>query len=312
VENILTAINKRAKKISQHIKDQGISCTSMVVTVFGDVVSQHGSWVWLSSLISTLAPFGFNERQVRTSVYRLVQSDWLQVNKVGRCSYYCFTETAMRHYEKAARRIYAGEQLAWDNTWTLVLPVSVMDDKKEEFVKSLVWQGFNSLSSGLYAHPSSERSSLNEAIHELDIVNDVVVFNATTADLNSQGVIKELTKSRWKLDELATNYHEFLNFYRPLCQKIFMKLPDPQECFMLRVSMIHDFRRILLRDPDFPSAVLPQGWVGYEVHDLVQRSYKILAQPSLSYVQQNLSNAQGTLPAANAMFFKRFDGLSPH
>ena len=305
----MTSISKQTDHISLHIKQQGVSCTSMVITVFGDVISQHGNWVWLSSLITALEPFGFNERQVRTAVYRLVQSDWLQVNKVGRCSYYCLTESATGHYEKASRRIYASDQGEWDHTWTLVLLVSIPDDKKEEFRKSLIWLGFNALSSGLFAHPSSQRSSLDEVIHELNILKDVVVFKATTDDLYSQGVLKGLTKSLWKFTELEDYYTDFLAFYRPWCQKIFSNLPESRDCFMLRLAMVHDFRRILLRDPDFPNAMLPQGWVGYEALDLVQRSYKILAKPSLSYIQHNLKNAQGTLPDANPNFYNRFGGL---
>jgi len=300
---------KRIKKVQQHIKDSTISCTSMVVTVFGDVVSQHGSWVSLASLIQVFEPFGFNERQIRTSVYRLVQNDWLQVNKVGRYSYYCFTDFATGHYEKAARRIYVAQQPEWDNNWTLVLAVSVPDLKLEDFRKSLIWQGFNTLTSGLYAHPSSERSSLDELIHELGIVNDLVIFSASTTDLNSQGVFKDLIKNRWKLSELETYYKDFLHFYRPICQKMFATLPDPAECLLLRQTIIHDYRRILLRDPDFPAAMLPPGWVGHEAQDLVKRAYKVLAEPSIDYISQKMQNAQGSMPEPDRRFFTRFGGL---
>ena len=219
----MTNTSKLSLTVKQHIKQNRISCTSMVVTIFGDIVSQHGSWLWLSSLIKTLEPFGFNDRQVRTSVYRLVQSNWLQGNKVGRCSYYCFTDFAMAHYEKAARRIYASDQADGNKNWILVLPISVPDDKKEEFRKSLLWQGFNTLVSGLYAHPSCDTSSLNEAIHELGLAGNVIILNGSVADLNSQSVIKTLIKDRWQLSELETSYRDFLNFYRPLCQQILNK-----------------------------------------------------------------------------------------
>ena len=297
--------------VKQHIKDSKISCTSMVVTIFGDIVSQHGSWVWLSSLIIALEPLGFNERQVRTSVYRLVQSNWLQANKVGRCSYYCFTDFAMAFYEKAARRIYAAEQLDWNQNWILVIPISVPENKKEEFVKSLLWQGFNTLVPGLYAHPSCDTSSLDEAIHELGLTGNVIILNASIGDLNSQSVIKALIKDRWKLSELEISYREFLNFYRPLCQQFLNKYDKSEplnntECFLLRVILIHDYRRILLRDPDFPQAMLTQGWVGYEAHDLVKRMYKILRTSSTAYIEENMNNAQGKLPEASNKFHQRF------
>ena len=307
----MTKTSKLNLTIKQHIKKSSISCTSMVVTIFGDTVSQHGSWLWLSSLIKTLEPLGFNDRQVRTSVYRLVQSNWLQVNKVGRCSYYCFTDLAMAHYEKAARRIYAADQADWNENWILVLPISVPEDKKEEFRKSLLWQGFNTLVSGLYAHPSCDASSLDEAIHELGLAGNVIILNGSIADLNSQSVIKSLIKDRWKLSALETSYRDFLNFYRPLCQQL-LNTQDKSEqlsttdCFLLRAILIHDYRRILLRDPDFPQAMLTQGWVGYEAHDLVKRMYKTLVEPSTTYIGENMNNAQGKLPEASNKFFQRF------
>ena len=307
----MTKTSKLNLTIKQHIKKSSISCTSMVVTIFGDTVSQHGSWLWLSSLIKTLEPLGFNDRQVRTSVYRLVQSNWLQVNKVGRCSYYCFTDFAMAHYEKAARRIYAADQADWNENWILVLPISVPEDKKEEFRKSLLWQGFNTLVSGLYAHPSCDASSLDEAIHELGLAGNVIILNGSIADLNSQSVIKSLIKDRWKLSALETSYRDFLNFYRPLCLQLLNKQDKSEQlsttdCFLLRAILIHDYRRILLRDPDFPQAMLTQGWVGYEAHDLVKRMYKTLVEPSTTYIEENMNNAQGKLPEASNKFFQRF------
>ncbi|MEQ8661633.1 MAG: phenylacetic acid degradation operon negative regulatory protein PaaX, partial [Gammaproteobacteria bacterium] len=40
---------------------------SLVVTLFGDVVSQHGGSVWLGALVAALARFGLNAGQVRTA-----------------------------------------------------------------------------------------------------------------------------------------------------------------------------------------------------------------------------------------------------
>src|SRR2546430_14746033 len=50
---------------------------SLVVTVWGDSLAPHGGAVWLAGLIRLLAPFGINERLVRTSVHRLPQGGQL-------------------------------------------------------------------------------------------------------------------------------------------------------------------------------------------------------------------------------------------
>lgn len=302
--------NNLQLSLEQHIKATNVSCRSMTVTLFGDCVSQHGGWIWLGSLIEALAPFGFNERSVRTAVYRLVQSEWLEVKKIGRKSYYCFTETAKSHYGRAARRIYVSEPPDWNGRWLLVLPVSIPEEKKEEFRKSLLWQGFNTLTNGVYAHPSSDRRSLDETLIEQKLNKDVAIFSATTDDLYSQAVIKGLVNEKWDTVELQLFYQNFLDFYRVLKDKIDLETLTAKQGFMLRTVLLHDYRRIQLRDPDLPTEILPNGWVGYEAQDLLKRMYKTLMYPSLEYVENQLFNAHGTLPSASTKFFSRFGGLT--
>jgi phenylacetic acid degradation operon negative regulatory protein len=102
-------------------KEQLLSGTSVIITVFGDCVSQHGGSIWLGSLIRALAPLGINERLVRTSVFRLVNDGWLSARKIARRSYYSFTDSGKSQFERVARRIYQAEQQEWDNCWTLLV-----------------------------------------------------------------------------------------------------------------------------------------------------------------------------------------------
>lgn len=302
--------SKKAEKLAaKRISDSSISCSTMVVTFFGDLVSQHGGWIWLGSLINALAPMGYNERLVRTAVYRLMQSDWLQVKRIGRKSYYCFTDTARGHYEKAARRIYTGEQPDWDGSWILVAPALLSDDRKEEFRKSLLWQGFNTLVSGMYAHPSSDTTSLDETIYEQRLLGEVVVLTAKTTDVQSQEAIKKLVKNRWNFDELESFYTKFIKFYRPLSQPKFIAGLTDQSKLIIRLLLIHEYRRILLRDPDFPDSMLPQGWAGRDAQLLVKKIYTELSSDTASYICETLENAQGQISEPSSGFFKRFGGL---
>ena len=164
---MLKTSNDLGSFINQRAEIANISCKSFIVTVFGDVISQHGSWVWLGSLIDSLKPLGFSERLIRTSVFRLVKDDWLQVKKIGRKSYYAFTESANNHYTKAARRIYAGSSQHSDGRWLIVIPSSVSENKLLLLKRQLRWLGFSSLSSGAYAHPSIDQASLEETIKNL-------------------------------------------------------------------------------------------------------------------------------------------------
>ncbi len=298
-----------SEAIAERVSGQGISCTSMVITLFGDTVAVHGGWIWLGSLINALEPMGFSERLVRTAVFRLVQQGWLQVNKVGRRSYYCLTDSAKAEHDKANRRIYAAGHPRWDGTWTLVMPLGVSDELREPLRKSLLWQGYNTLLPGLLAHPSSDRRSLNETLQEFNITGDVLVFSATTDEPASLQLVKKLVQERWRLEELGVLYREFLDFYRPFVGARQSGDSAEQQAFLLRTVMVHDYRRILLRDPDFPEKMLPSGWAGLEAQQLLQRLYRQWLTPSSCFIESQLNNAQGPLPAASESFYQRLGGL---
>ncbi len=297
------------EKISGRVAERSSSTASMVVTVFGDVVSQHGGWIWLGSLIEALAPFGFGERSVRTAVNRLARQDWLKADKVGRRSYFCFTDPAQGHYERAARRIYASERTEWDGYWTLVLFSGLPEKKREALVRSLSWQSFGSLAAGVYARPSAAREALDETIAGLGLSGRVTVLRASTEDSRSRAAIQALARRKWDLDGLRARYDDFLDFYRPLARDLGPDELTPEQSFWLRTLMVHDYRRVLLRDPGFPDEILPAGWFGFAACELIRRAYKVLAQSSVDYICRRLLNAEGFMPAPGRRFRLRFGGL---
>ncbi len=300
--------------IQSRAKTVNISSKSHLVTVFGDVMSQHGDWVWLGSLITALKPLGFSERLVRTSVFRLVQDDWLQAQKVGRCSYYAFTDSARRHYERAARRIYTGDFPAWDGSWLIVIPAFVTDDKLVSFRRQLNWLGFSSLTGGVaggsaggvYAHPSFDKQSLEETVEEMELTDAVVIFTSKTLDQSSNGVLKHLVHDRWNIKQLESDYQQFLTSYLPLQKKLKTVTLTQQQSFLLRTLLIHEYRRMLLKDHELPQDMLPEPWAGFKAHDLVSQLYAQLAKASNQYITETLKNAEGLLPSENKTFWSRF------
>ena len=232
--------------------EQGaISSTSLLITLFCDVVIRHGGEIWLGSLIRSLAPLGISERLVRTAVFRLVQDNWLIARKEGRRSYYSLSPWGHKQYQRAARRIYSSERPGWDGIWTLVIPSFVNENKREPLRKGLLWQGFGLLSTGVYALPSQDRESLNELLTELDIQESVVIMTARADETITGDALQRQVMERWNLAELDEQYQSFLGRYRPVHSYLSGNgSPDPERAFLLRILMIHDYRRILLRDPE--------------------------------------------------------------
>ena len=280
---------------------------SLVITVFGDAVSPHGGAVWLGSLIRILEPFGLNHRQIRTAVFRLVKEDWLAATQVGRRSYYSFTETGRKHYQKAARRIYSAGRQPWDGKWTLVLPSLCSHEERERLRRELSWLGYGALMPGLLAYPSADRQSLDETLMELELTGKTLVFIAATEELASGEVLRQLSRDCWNLGEIERRYNHFIRRYHPVYRALKRaKETDPAQSFQVRTLLVHEYRRIHLQDSDLPEQLLPPNWSGAGAYDLTKNIYRAVREDSVKYLMKNMETIEGSLREPDAEFFSRF------
>lgn len=281
--------------------------TSLIVTVFGDVVSQHGGTIWLGSLVQALSGLGINERLVRTSVFRLVQEGWLEAERAGRRSYYRFSEYGSHEYQRTAARIYDLEERPWHGRWQLVVPLDVPESQRDGLRRSLHWQGFRQIASGTLARPGTGGNALQALLDDFDLSERVLVLEANTSDLSSARLVRELVYECWKLEEVAAGYADFLQRYQPLLRWLREHGPPaPETAFVARTLLIHDYRRLLLRDTRLPEDLMPKGWPGAEARQLTGSAYRQLARPSSDYVTVKLEGESGPMPAAIAGFAQRF------
>ena len=281
--------------------------TSLIITLFGDTVSQHGHTLWLGSLVNALAPLGVNERLVRTSVFRLVKEGWLEAERVGRRSYYRFTAHGNAEYERAARRIYATEDTSWEGHWQILIPLAIPEDDRDNFRRSLNWQGFRSIAPGTFAKPGGAGRALQETLEEFDARERVLLFDATSSALGSARQLREHVHECWQLESTAAAYHAFLDDFRPLRRWVSRQQQlDPEAAFLVRTLLVHDFRRALLHDTPLPRELLPPGWPGAEALALTGQLYRTLAEASTRYITGNLEGDSGSLPPASPGFNTRF------
>lgn len=284
---------------------------SLIISVFGDAVSQHGSAVWLGSLIKVLEPFGLNQRQIRTAVFRLVQEDWLSARQVGRRSYYSFTDTGHRHYEKAARRIYHANREPWDRKWTLVLPALCANREKDLLRRELSWLGYGALTPGILGHPSGDRQSLDETLLELKLTDKVVVLTAGTGDVASGAVLRELCRDCWDLGRIEKRYNQFIRRFSTVYRAIRRAgKKDEEQCFQVRTLLIHEYRRIQLQDSDLPGELLPPNWPGAPAYNLTKNIYRAVQEGSVDYLVKNMETVEGGLGEPGRRFYTRFDSVA--
>lgn len=281
--------------------------TSLIITLFGDVVSQHGGSIWLSSLVDALAPFGISDRLVRTSAFRLVKDGWLETERVGRRSYYRFSAYGASEYERAARRIYALGHKSWNGRWQILIPRGIPDKKREPFRRSLHWQGFRAIAAGTFAKPGEGSATLLQTLRDFNASDKVLVLEADSSELSSGELLRSMVHDCWQLDEVARAYREFLAHFRPLASWLQRHpAPEPRTAFIARTLLIQDYRRILLQDSHLPDALLPPEWPGAAAMNMAGEVYRALAEPSVSYITTALESGNGPMPVPAAGFRARF------
>ncbi|MDN8331904.1 PaaX family transcriptional regulator C-terminal domain-containing protein, partial [Acinetobacter baumannii] len=288
--------------IDSVVKNETLSGTSLISTIFGDSVLHRGGNISLASLIQLLELFGFNDRAVRTSVFRLVKNDWLCSDKIGRTSFYRITDSSRSTYLQAEQRIYNDQMKEWDHYWDLILMSSLDTENKALLKKELEWLGFANISTNLMAYPGCNRIELQRLLVDLNMSEQVVVFKAETLQLfnNSVDTIGRMLRTNWPIDELRQRYLQFLDIFREIGVLLMQENEqlEPVQAFQIRTLLIHYYRRILLKDPALPLELLPTDWPAISARTLSMNIYKKVFEPADEYFLSVAATAEGPMPNA--------------
>ena len=77
----------------------------------------------------------------------------------------------------------------------------------------------------------------------------------------------------------------------------------------MRTLLIHAYRRVLLRDPLLPPALLPLDWPGAAAYALCRDFYRLTHRAAERHLAATLSEPGDPWPPADDAFYLRFDGL---
>lgn len=276
---------------------------SLLMTLLGDSVSPRGGAITLGSLIALARPLGLTERLVRTSVGRLAQQGWLSARREGRLSEYDLTARGRRTFAEATRRIYGAEPKRWSQTWTMVLlpPGARTNERVRE---ELSWLGFGQLAPGLLAHPGRDTDDARQQLRELGLKDDVVVLQAASA---GDADDRRLIAAGWDLAELARGYRRFLAAFMPIHVALESGASlQPELAFVIRTLLIHEYRKLHLRDPQLPGSLLPEDWVGAAAYDLCGKLYRRVFDAAERHLSACATSLQGSLPPASREARERF------
>ena len=309
-----TIVLSAAQKRLDDFRQQGrVQADSIIITVFGDAVLPRGSRIWLGSLIQLLKPLDLNERLIRTSVFRLAKDEWLRTEPIGRRTDYLLTPSGYRRFEEASRHIYASSAPLWDRRWRLIVTVGELAPKEREALRqALFWQGFGTLGGDCFVHPSADLSAAFDALLAEGLAGTVGKLKpllAADAQFGNAASDVDMVNGAWNLERLAGVYEGFVERYQPVLDELRSDAAGDiadETAFLLRVLLIHDYRHLLLRDPELPDVLLPADWPGQKARLLCKELYRRLLSPSERHLDTHFQLASGQTPPASQLIYARF------
>lgn len=310
--------NSIQARLDEFRQQRRVQAGSLIISVFGDAVLPRGGRIWLGSLIRLLEPLELNERLIRTSVFRLAKEEWLRTETFGRRADYVLTPSGRRRFEEASRHIYASHAPLWDRRWRLILVVGELENKlREQVRRALFWQGFGALGADCFVHPSAELSSVLDALIAEgmgDALGALLPLFAADSRSARSASDSDLVGRAWDLGGLAEAYAAFVALYQPILADLQHEMlgeVSEQDAFLLRTLLIHDYRRLLLRDPELPEVLLPADWPGQQARLLCKELYKRLEPLSGRHLDQLFCLADGSVPAEDRSLAERFPQYDP-
>ena len=299
-----------AELVARFRRQRPLRAGSLIVTLFGDSIMPRGGAIALGSLIALAEPFGLNERLVRTATARLAKDGWLEGHRAGKLSEYRLSDDGRERFAEATKRIYGTPDTEWSGRWTVIVLPPMRAAERKALRDELLWQGFGPLSNNVFAHPQLDSSVLQLSRRPGAPLSKVIVFDASLGDDDAP---QRLVSLGWNLEDLGRRYQLFVKRF----ERVRDALPavphlDHQAGFIVRTLLIHEYRRLHLRDPLLPQRLLRADWPGTKAATLCREIYTHVFAASEKHLSRVAAQLNGPLPAPHAAVMQRFGGIQRH
>jgi phenylacetic acid degradation operon negative regulatory protein len=216
---------------------------SLMVTLFGDLVQAEGSTIDGPTLSAIMAEMDVRPEAVRVALHRLRNDGWIGSEKSGRTRLHALTTTSRLETTQASARIYASPVVT-DDCWQ----VALTNDATTSI--QMASHGCLTLAPRIYLG-SGQATAPREAL----------VLNG--------GSVPDWLRSEIAPLMLEPEYATLLSLLKQVEHTMEAGTLTPLQTAVLRCLLVHNWRRIVLRHPALPAALLPDNWSGHASHRLI-------------------------------------------
>ncbi|WP_166417664.1 PaaX family transcriptional regulator C-terminal domain-containing protein [Cochlodiniinecator piscidefendens] len=251
-------------------EDADIRAWSIIVTLFGDLAQDKGDWVSVAALTALCEKISIKPEALRVALHRLRKDGWLESEKKGRTSWYTLTDWGRAQSIEVSPRIYS-DAITFPPEYHLLISEPMAQSKRAECDQLRRSEGYLIVAPGSYLKLGRYDQADGNAL----VVEGAVSF------------VPEWLKMSVFSDALCDSYKMLEQRLQQL--SIAPSRYSPAEVAMLRVLIVHNWRRVLLRHIELPAEFHPNGWRGVACRSEVVHLLAQLEKPKLSQLHEGIS-----------------------
>lgn len=255
--------------------------TSLLLTLLGEFVYPRGGSVWTSSIVSGLETVGITERNARQAIARLGDQGIVEAERHGRRTRWHLTDRGTRLLATGSDRIYSFGRRAdtWDEMWLLVI-CSIPESQRatrHQFRTQLTFEGFGFITPTIAVSPHAEREkAANDILDDLGLTDTALTFRSASGSMTDDASV---LRTAWDLDALTAEYAAFIDAFGAATTRA----SSGDEAMASTLLLVDAWRRFPFVDPELPTALLPERWIGARAHQLFDRQHVALNAAALAW-----------------------------
>ncbi|MDJ0822769.1 MAG: PaaX family transcriptional regulator C-terminal domain-containing protein [Paracoccaceae bacterium] len=241
---------------------------SLVITVFGDSVLHRGGQIAAVRLSRLLGRIGVENGAMRTALSRLARDGWVVGTRDGRTSRYGLTPQGLAQFGPATARIYAAPRAGPVQRWTFHTDPNIV----------------GLAVAGGWLNPGQPGVEGFSVVGRLGPDSRAEVWQGIDPEHKTA-----LTRLASDLTALASDNMDTLT------------------ALAARTLLIHRWRRLVLRWPEVPVELMPEGFHPADLHRAVADTYARLSPTAEAWLDADMRDMPA-MPPADAGFANRFKG----
>lgn len=243
-----------------HVRAEPSRTWSIIISLYGDAIVPRGGSVWMGTVQQFCAHLGIRDGVVRTAMSRLAADGWLTRRRLGRHSFYALSERGHTTFRHAATHIYTQQPSRWHGAYDLIIVQAPSD--RDTLRADMAAAGFGALGPDMWLAPAGQS------------LPGVMPDHLTLALSGDDASQRALAARVWPIADMAAAYERFLMAFRPLHAAVTAgRALSDLDALAARVLLVHEYRRIVLRDPILPAEILPTAWPGAAARRLCAEIY---------------------------------------